>query len=189
MALRVGYRLAVKHPERIEAILVQNGNAYDEGLDNDFWKPLKAYWNDRSDKNAQPLRGFLTAEATKWQYTHGVRDITTIDPDTWLIDQTLMIAQATRISNSPCSTATVATRRCTQSGKTTSGSTSRRRSSSGAKMTRSSRPRAHPYKRDLKNLEFHLLDTGHFALEEDGAVIAGYIRQFLGKHVANPSSK
>ena len=76
----VGFRLAVKHPERVTALVVQNGNAYDEGLNNDFWKPLKAYWQDRSEINAEPLRKFLTLEATRWQYTHGVRSMEAISP-------------------------------------------------------------------------------------------------------------
>ena len=83
----VGYRLAVRHPERVTALVVQNGNAYEEGLDNDFWKPFKAYWQDRSAKNADALRRFLTLEATRWQYTHGVRNVEVISPDTWTIDQ------------------------------------------------------------------------------------------------------
>ena len=66
----VGYRLAVKHPERITAIVVQNGNAYDEGLDNDFWKPIKAYWEEPTSKEKRDaLRGLLTYDATQWQYT------------------------------------------------------------------------------------------------------------------------
>ena len=66
----VGYRLAVKHPERITAIVVQNGNAYDEGLDNDFWKPIKAYWKEpKSKEKRDAIRNLLTYEATKWQYT------------------------------------------------------------------------------------------------------------------------
>ena len=70
----IGYRLAVAHPERITAIVVQNGNAYDEGLDNDFWKPIKAYWNaPNSTERRDALRPFLTLEATKWQYTVGVK--------------------------------------------------------------------------------------------------------------------
>src|ERR1700720_4229982 len=65
----VGYRLAVKHPERITAIVVQNGNAYDEGLDNKFWQPLKEYWNEPNSKaKRDALRGLLTYEATKFQY-------------------------------------------------------------------------------------------------------------------------
>jgi hypothetical protein len=59
-------------PERVTALVVQNGNAYDEGLDNDFWKPLKAYWKDRTDRNAEPLRNFLTPAATRWQYTRRI---------------------------------------------------------------------------------------------------------------------
>jgi pimeloyl-ACP methyl ester carboxylesterase len=86
----VGYRLAVRHPERVTGLVVQNGNAYEEGLENDFWKPLKTYWHDRTEKNAEPLRGFLKLEATKWQYTHGVRNVEAISPDTWTIDQALL---------------------------------------------------------------------------------------------------
>ncbi len=70
----MGYRLAVKHPERVQALVVQNGNAYDEGLDNDFWKPIKAYWQERTAAREEPLRQFFTREATIWQYTNGVRD-------------------------------------------------------------------------------------------------------------------
>ena len=67
----IGYRLASKHPQRVQALIVQNGNAYQEGLDNDFWKPLKAYWADKSEANAAPLRDFLKLEGTRWQYTNG----------------------------------------------------------------------------------------------------------------------
>jgi pimeloyl-ACP methyl ester carboxylesterase len=67
----VGFRLAAKHPERVQGLVVQNGNAYDEGLDNDFWKPLKAYWQEKSPEREKPLRGFLNRAATKWQYLHG----------------------------------------------------------------------------------------------------------------------
>src|SRR3974390_2660077 len=97
----VGYRLAVRHPERVTGLVVQNGNAYDEGLDNDFWKPLKAYWKDRSENNAEPLRKFLTLEATKWQYTHGVRNVETISPDTWTIDQALLARPANQAGQPP----------------------------------------------------------------------------------------
>jgi pimeloyl-ACP methyl ester carboxylesterase len=86
----VGYRLAVKHPDRVRALVVQNGNAYDEGLDNDFWKPLKAYWQERSAEHEKPLCAFFTREATIWQYTNGVRDKEAISPDNWNIDQPLL---------------------------------------------------------------------------------------------------
>src|SRR5262249_57582106 len=82
----VGYRLAVKHPERVQSLIVQNGNAYEEGL-RDFWIPLKAYWKDRSEQSTEPLRKFLTYEGTKSQYTSGVRNVELISPDTWTADQ------------------------------------------------------------------------------------------------------
>ena len=86
----VGFRLAVKHPERVDALIVQNGNAYEEGL-LDFWKPIKAYWKDKTPENAKVLRdNLLTIEATKWQYTHGVRNPETIAPDNWFHDQYLL---------------------------------------------------------------------------------------------------
>ena len=66
----VGFRLATRHPEKVDALVVQNGNAYEEGL-GEFWEPLRAYWKDRSPANGDALRPFLKLEATKWQYTHG----------------------------------------------------------------------------------------------------------------------
>jgi len=85
----IGYRLAAKHPERIEALIVQNGNAYDEGL-REFWEQLKAYWREPNEKNKDALRKLLTLEATKWQYTNGVKNENTISPDNWLLDQSLL---------------------------------------------------------------------------------------------------
>ena len=85
----VGFRLAVRHPERVQSLIVQNGNAYEEGL-LEFWKPFRAYWKDRSEENAVALRKLLTIDATKWQYTNGVRQADRISPDTWLVDQPLM---------------------------------------------------------------------------------------------------
>ena len=82
----VGFRLATAHPERVQALIVQNGNAYEEGL-GDFWAPFRAYWKDRNADNAKPLQGFLNLEATKWQYTHGTRSPQAISPDTWTVDQ------------------------------------------------------------------------------------------------------
>jgi pimeloyl-ACP methyl ester carboxylesterase len=75
-----GFRLAVRHPERITAIISQNGNAYQEGL-SDGWNPIRAYWQDPSQANRKALRAFLTPEATRWQYTHGVPDETMVSPD------------------------------------------------------------------------------------------------------------
>ena len=75
-----GYRLAVRHPERITAIISQNGNAYEEGL-SDGWTPIRAYWQQPSEANRKALRAFLAPETTHWQYTHGVPDQTMVSPD------------------------------------------------------------------------------------------------------------
>jgi pimeloyl-ACP methyl ester carboxylesterase len=180
----VGYRLAVKHPERVQALVVQNGNAYDEGIDNDFWKPIKAYWQEKSAEHEQPLRGFLTRDATIWQYTHGVRNKEAISPDNWNIDQPLL----DRPGNAEVQLAMFHSY----------GSNPPLYPDWHAYFRQYQPPTlivwgkndpifpaagAEPYKRDLKNLEFHLLDTGHFALEEDGDQIAGLMRDFLRKNI------
>mgnify|MGYP005713551723 FL=1 len=81
----VGYRLAAKHPKRVQSLIVQNGNAYDEGL-KDFWDPIKKYWKKRTPANAKPLTKFITPEGVRWQYTHGVRNEEAISPDNWNVD-------------------------------------------------------------------------------------------------------
>jgi pimeloyl-ACP methyl ester carboxylesterase len=86
----VGYRIAARHPEWIEGLIVQNGNAYVEGLDNKFWEPIKAYWKDKTEVNADSLRRLFTIDATKWQYTNGVRNAEVISPDNWTVDQSLL---------------------------------------------------------------------------------------------------
>jgi pimeloyl-ACP methyl ester carboxylesterase len=179
----VGYRIAVKHPERVQALIVQNGNAYEEGL-RDFWIPLKAYWKDRSDQNADPLRKFLTYESTKWQYTNGARNVENISPDAWTTDQYLLDRPGNDEiqlqlfydygSNPPLYPQWQAYFRKYQPPTLIVW---------GKNDFIFPAEGAEPYKRDLKNLEFHLLDTGHFALEEDGDLIAGYIGDFLAKHV------
>lgn len=80
-----GFRLALKHPERITAIISQNGNAYEEGL-SDGWNPIRAYWQDASPANREALRAMLTLETTRWQYTHGVPDTTSVSPDGYTLD-------------------------------------------------------------------------------------------------------
>lgn len=80
-----GFRIALKHPERITGIISQNGNAYEEGL-SDGWNPIRAYWNEPSDANRQALRDFLKPETTVWQYTHGVPDPTRVSPDGHSLD-------------------------------------------------------------------------------------------------------
>jgi pimeloyl-ACP methyl ester carboxylesterase len=180
----VGYRLAVKHPERVEALIVQNGNAYEEGL-REFWDPIKAYWKDKTAANADALRKLLTIDATKWQYTDGVRNIEAISPDNWMIDQHLLDRPGNNDiqlrlfhdygSNPPLYPKWQEYFRKYQPPTLVVW---------GKNDFIFPAEGAHPYKRDLKNLEFHLLDTGHFALEEDGDVIAGYIRRFLEEKLA-----
>ena len=180
----VGYRLAVKHPERVQALIVQSGNAYEEGL-REFWTPFKAYWKDRSETNADALKTFLTVGATKWQYTHGTRNAQVVSPDTWLVDQYLLDRPGNKDiqlqlfydyrSNPPLYPEWQAYFRKHQPPMLIVwGRNDQIFPAEGA----------HPYKRDLKNIEFHLLDTGHFALEEDGAVIAELITQFLKTRVS-----
>ena len=175
----VGYRLATKYPEKVSGLIVQNGNAYEEGL-RDFWQPLKAYWQNKTSENAQVLAdNFLNLEATKWQYTNGVRTPEAIAPDNWFHDQYLL----DRPGNQEI-----------QLELFYSYGTNPPLYPEWQEYFRSFQPPtlivwgkgdyifpeegAHPYKRDLKNLEFHILDTGHFALEEDLDLIANYIRNF-----------
>jgi pimeloyl-ACP methyl ester carboxylesterase len=182
----VGYRLAVKHPERVQALIVQNGNAYEEGL-RDFWIPLKAYWKDRSEQNAEPLKNLFTYEATKSQYTTGVRNVEVISPDTWTADQYRMDRPGNKEiqlqlfysygSNPPLYGEWQAYFRNYQPPTLIVW---------GKNDPIFPAVGAEPYKRDLKNLEFHLLDTGHFALEEDGDEIARYMESFLDKQVKRP---
>jgi pimeloyl-ACP methyl ester carboxylesterase len=184
----IGYRLAVKHPERVQALIVQNGNAYDEGL-REFWNQFRAYWKDRSEENAQVMRKLLTLDATKWQYTNGVRNVQMISPDAWATDQ----YQLDRPGNQEI-----------QLQLFYSYGSNPPLYPQWQEYFRKHQPPtlivwgkndfifpaegAEPYKRDLKNLEFHLLDTGHFALEEDGDVIAGYMNKFLDKNVKRQRS-
>lgn len=179
----VGFRLAIRHPERVEALIVQNGNAYEEGL-REFWKPLKAYWEDRSTENGDALLSLLTLEATRWQYTQGARNVERISPDNWNIDQRLL----DRPGNQEIQLAMFF-----------DYGSNPGRYAKWQQYFREHQPPtlivwgkndhifpaegAHPYKRDLKTIEFHLLDTGHFALEEDGDLIANIMRDFLARHV------
>lgn len=184
----VGYRLAVKHPERVQALIVQNGNAYEEGL-RDFWNQFRAYWKDRSEQNAEAMRKLLTLDATKWQYTNGVRNVEVISPDAWTTDQYGMDRPGNKEiqlalfysygSNPPLYPQWQAYFRKYQPPMLIVW---------GKNDFIFPAEGAEPYKRDLKNLEFHLLDTGHFALEEDGEVIAGYINNFLDKQVKRPGT-
>lgn len=176
----IGFRLAAAHPERITGIVVQNGNAYDEGLDNEFWAPLKLYWANKSEANAAKLRPLFELSATKWQYSEGFRDVSHVSPDAWTLDQAYM----DRPGNKQIQLELFYSY----------GSNPGHYPEWQAYFRKYQPPMlivwgkndkifppagAHPYLRDLPKAELHLLDTGHFALEEDGAQIASYIREFM----------
>jgi pimeloyl-ACP methyl ester carboxylesterase len=174
----IGFRVAAKHPDWVEGLIIQNGNAYEEGL-KEFWDPIKAYWQNRSKENEEALRNFLTIDATKSQYTHGVRNAEAISPDNWLIDQPLL----DRPGNDKIQLQMFYSYR-----------TNPPLYPQWQQYFRELQPPtliawgkndpifpadgAHPYKRDLRNIDFHLLDTGHFALEEDYELIAELISNF-----------
>jgi pimeloyl-ACP methyl ester carboxylesterase len=175
----VGYRLALKHPERVSALIVQNGNAYEEGL-GDFWKPLKAYWADGSEAHREALRAGLTLAATKSQYLDGVRDPSRIDPDSWVHDQALLDRPGideimldlfkdygSNVALYPKFQAFFRARR--PPTLIVWGKTDVIFPAEGAR----------PYLRDLPDAELHLLDTGHFALEDKGDEIAALMLEFL----------
>jgi pimeloyl-ACP methyl ester carboxylesterase len=178
----VGYRLALRQPERVQALIVQNGNAYDEGLLK-FWDPIKKYWKDPTPDNRQAIHFLFDAKSTRWQYENGVADKTLLDPTTWALDQIgldrpgndeiqldLFLDYGTNVPLYP----------------------------KFQEFFRKYQPPtlivwgkndfifppegAAPYSRDLKTVETHLLDTGHFALETNGEQIAFHIKKFLTEH-------
>ena len=178
----IGFRIAAKYPEKVDALIIQNGNAYDEGL-RDFWIPIKKYWNDHSVENGAALEGFHSIDGLKWQYTHGVGDVSKISPDNWSID----LRHLTRPENAEIQLAMFYDYR-----------TNVPLYPIWQQYFRESQPPtlivwgkndiifppegAEPYRKDLPNAEIHLLDTGHFALEENGDEIASYILTFLKKN-------
>lgn len=204
----VGFRIATSQPDRVEALVIQNGNAYSEGIDNDFWEPIKEYWKDRDAinkgldndfwknvkaaynkpnmSNDEALRFLVTLGATKWQYTNGVPNVEAISPDNWGHVQPLLDREGNQEiqlqmfysygSNPPLYPAWQEYLRENQPPTLLVwGKNDEIFPAAGAE----------PYKRDLKDLEYHLLDTGHFALESHGQEIAELIRSFLNRKVEN----
>lgn len=179
----IGYRIASREPERIRGLIVQNGNAYAEGL-ADFWKPFRAYWQEQTAATRADVAKFLELGATRWQWTHGVGDESLISPDTWMLDQLgldrpgnkdiqlqLFLSYGTNPPLYPAWQEYF--RRSQPPTLIVWGKNDLIFPASGAE----------PYKRDLKHLDFHLLDTGHFALEEKGAEIAARIMTFMAERI------
>jgi len=174
-----GFRIAARHPERITAIISQNGNAYVEGL-SDGWNPIRAYWEDPSTANRQALRAFLSPETTRWQYTHGVADESAVCPDGIALDNFYLGrpgADEVQLDLFGDYQSNVAMYPAFQD------------------YFRRHQPRllavwgrndpfflpagAEAFKRDVPNADVRFYDTGHFALETHAQEIAAAIREFL----------
>ncbi len=175
----VGFRLALRHPERITAVISQNGNAYLEGL-SEGWNPIRAYWKDPSPENRAALRGFLAPEATRWQYSHGVAAPEMLSPDAWTLDSALLARpgndeiQLDLFGDYQSNVALYP---------------------EFQEYIRTQRPPllavwgkndpfflpagAEAFKRDIPGAVVRFFDTGHFALETHAAEIAAAIRDFL----------
>ena len=174
-----GFRLAVRHPDRITAIISQNGNAYEEGL-SDGWNPIRAYWQDASPANREALRAFLKPETTVWQYTHGVADATKVSPDGYSLDNFYLSrpgADALQLdlfgdykSNVELYPAFQQYFRTHQPPLLVAW----------GKNDPFFLPQgAEAFKRDIPDAVVRFLDTGHFALETHAVEIATAIRDFL----------
>jgi pimeloyl-ACP methyl ester carboxylesterase len=174
-----GYRVAMRHPERVTAIVSQNGNAYEDGL-SDGWDPIRAYWRDPTPANREALRALLTPEATLWQYTHGVPDATTISPDGYSLDNFYLArpgADEIQLDLFRDYASNVALYPAFHD------------------YFRSHQPPflavwgrndpfflpagAEAYRRDIPEADVRFFDAGHFALETHAGVIAEAIRDFL----------
>ena len=174
-----GFRVAMAHPERVTALISQNGNAYEEGL-SEGWNPIQRYWRDRSEANRQALRELLTPASIRWQYEHGVPDTSLVSPDgsaldAWYIQRPEVDEIQLDLFGDYASN--VALYPAFQT------------------YFRTHRPRllviwgrndpfflpagAEAFRRDIPDAQIRFLDTGHFALETHAAVIAEAIADFL----------
>ena len=176
----VGFRIATRHPEAIEAIVVQNGNAYVEGISAAF-DPLKPFWANRNAETETPVRSLLTLQTTQFQYTHGMKEVGAVSPDSWTFDQHFLDRpgnDAIQLDLFHNYTSNVALY------------------DEWHQYFRDKQPRtlivwgqndpfftvagAKAFLKDLPKAELHLLDSGHFAIEDSADVIAERIREFLG---------
>jgi len=177
----VGFRLATRHPERITAIISQNGNAYEEGL-SEGWSPIQRYWKEPTAENRAALRRFLTPETTKWQYVHGVSDESLVAPESYTLDSTLLarpgndeiqldlfLDYASNVALYPRFHEYFRTRRPPLLA------------AWGRNDPFFLPPGAEAFKRDIPGAVVRFFDTGHFALETHAADIAAAIREFLAR--------
>jgi pimeloyl-ACP methyl ester carboxylesterase len=174
-----GFRLAVRHPERITAIISQNGNAYEEGL-SDGWTPIRAYWEVPSPANRNALRAFLTPETTRWQYTHGVTDPTKVSPDGQNLDNFYLArpgADEVQLDLFGDYKSNVALYPSFQEYFRTHKPPLL--AVWGKNDPFFLPPGAEAFKRDVPHADVRFFDTGHFALETHCDEIASAIREFL----------
>jgi pimeloyl-ACP methyl ester carboxylesterase len=177
----VGYRVALKHPERVTALVIQNGNAYEEGL-KEFWKPIKAYWASGQPAQREVLRAGTTLAATRSQYLDGVADRSRVDPSAWLQDQALL----DRPGNVEIQLDLFYDYRTNLELYPQFQQFFRDRQPPtlivwGKNDVIFPAEGARAYLKDLPHAELHLLDTGHFALEDQGDEIARLMHAFLDK--------
>jgi pimeloyl-ACP methyl ester carboxylesterase len=183
----VGLRLALAHSEQITAVISQNGNAYEEGL-SQGWNPIQKYWREPTPENRAALRAFLTPEATRAQYLHGVRDESLIAPEAWALDSArlarpgndeiqldLFLDYASNVALYPRFQELFRTRRPPILAVW------------GKNDPFFLPPGAEAFKRDNPDAEVHFYDTGHFALETHHQEIAATIRNFLGRKLTLPT--
>ncbi|MGH8137940.1 MAG: alpha/beta fold hydrolase [Steroidobacteraceae bacterium] len=174
-----GFRLAMRHPERITAIVSQNGNAYEEGL-SEGWTPMRAYWRDASPANRAALRTFLSPETTVWQYTQGVRDTSHLSPDGYSLDNFYMArpgADEVQLDLFGDYQSNVALYPAFQEYFRTHKPPFL--AVWGKNDPFFLPPGAEAFKRDIPGAVVRFLDTGHFALETHAEEIAASIRDFL----------
>ncbi|TWB58052.1 pimeloyl-ACP methyl ester carboxylesterase [Rhizobium sp. ERR 922] len=175
-----GFRLALKHPERITAIISQNGNAYEEGL-SEGWNPIQAYWREASEENRNALKAFLQPDATAWQYTHGVPDPSKVSPDGYSLDSLYMArpgSEKVQLDLFGDYKSNVALYPTFQNYFRTYKP--RLLAVWGRHDPFFLPPGAEAYRRDIPDAVVKFFDTGHFALETHAAEIAVEIRAFLG---------
>jgi pimeloyl-ACP methyl ester carboxylesterase len=178
----VGYRLALRRPDRVQGLIVQNGNAYEEGL-REFWDPIKKYWTDPSPEKRNELHFLVDPKSTQWQYENGVSDRTLLDPTAWTLDQVgldrpgndeiqLDLFYDYRTNVPLYAEFQAFFRKYQPPTLIVWGKNDSIFPAEGAA----------PYPRDLKTVETHLLDTGHFALETHGEEVASRIETFFRQH-------
>ena len=175
----VGFRLAVRHPDRITAIISQNGNAYEEGL-SDGWNPIQTYWRDPSPVNRDALRVFLKPETTLWQYTHGVSDTTAVSPDGYSLDNFYLA----RPSADEVQLDLFGDYKSNVALYPTFQEYFRKHKPPFLAVWGKNDPfflpaGAEAFKRDIPGATVRFFDTGHFALETHAEEIAKAIRDFL----------